>query len=98
MVRPRYTVIVQWSDEDNCYVVSLPEWGPYCKTHGDTYEEAAKNAQEALELLMEPEPGRVVSHPSPKLFHYPGADVVDVPESAVGPQPKQPQPAARQTA
>ena len=48
-----YTIIIQWSEEDNCYVVSLPEWGEFCHTHGDTYEEALKNAQEVLELLIE---------------------------------------------
>src|SRR2546421_499203 len=84
-VRPRYTVIIQWSDEDQVYVVSLPEWGPYAKTHGSTYAEAAANAQEVLELLMEPEPGRSEEpqHPAPRLFHYPGADVVDLPHDAV---------------
>ncbi|MBD2168730.1 type II toxin-antitoxin system HicB family antitoxin [Calothrix membranacea FACHB-236] len=49
----RYTIIIQWSDEDNCFVVSLPEWGEFCHTHGDTYEEALKNAQEVLEMLIE---------------------------------------------
>ncbi|OCQ95412.1 hypothetical protein BCD64_26075 [Nostoc sp. MBR 210] len=48
-----YTIIIQWSDEDDCFVVSLPEWGDYCHTHGDTYEEALKNAQEVLEMLIE---------------------------------------------
>ena len=48
-----YTIIIQWSDEDQCFVVSLPEWGELCHTHGDTYEEALKNAQEVLELLVE---------------------------------------------
>lgn len=48
-----YTIIIQWSDEDQCYVVSLPEWGDYCHTHGDTYEEALQNAREVLELLSE---------------------------------------------
>ncbi|MDP5018022.1 MAG: type II toxin-antitoxin system HicB family antitoxin, partial [Dolichospermum sp.] len=33
-------------------VVSLPEWGEFCHTHGDTYEEALKNAQEVLEMLI----------------------------------------------
>jgi antitoxin HicB len=49
----QYTIIIQWSKEDNCYVVSLPEWGEYCHTHGDTYEEALKNAQEVIEMLIE---------------------------------------------
>jgi len=72
----RYTVIIQWSDEDRAYVVSLPEWGPGAKTHGSTYEEAARNAQEVLELLMHDE--TVV--PEPQLFRYPGAVAVNLPE------------------
>jgi antitoxin HicB len=48
-----YTIIIQWSNEDECFVVSLPEWGEFCHTHGDTYEEAFKNAQEVLEMLVE---------------------------------------------
>lgn len=87
-VKPRYAVVIQWSDQDQCYVVSLPEWGPYAKTHGDTYEEAARNAQEVLELLMEDENGVPVDLPPPRLFHYPGADVVDLPDNAVGPSRK----------
>ncbi|MBD2774400.1 type II toxin-antitoxin system HicB family antitoxin [Iningainema tapete] len=49
----RYTITIQWSDEDKCFVVSLPEWGEFCHTHGDSYEEALKNAQEVLEMLIE---------------------------------------------
>ncbi len=49
----RYTILIQWSNEDQCHVVSLPEWGEFCHTHGDTYEQALKNAQEVLDLLIE---------------------------------------------
>ena len=48
-----YTIIIQWSQEDNCFVVSLPQWGEFCHTHGDTYQEALDNAQEVLEMLIE---------------------------------------------
>ena len=79
--KPKYSVVIQWSEEDDRYIVSLPEWGPYCSTHGNTYEEAARNAQEVLELLLDqtndPSPRPL---PDPKLFHYPGADVVDQPD------------------
>lgn len=49
-----YTVVIFWSDEDNCYLVRLPEF-PSQKyhTHGDSYEEALENAREVLELLVE---------------------------------------------
>ena len=51
----RYTMMIQWSDEDRAYVVSLPEWegrvfNPV--THGATYEEAAKNGLEVLEGVI----------------------------------------------
>ncbi len=64
----QYTIIIQWSEEDRCYVVSLPEWGEYCHTHGDTYEEALQNAQEVLELLTESTLDEGNPLPKPQLF------------------------------
>ena len=52
-MKSRYSILIQWSDEDQCYIVSFPEFGKYARTHGNTYEEAVKNAQEVLELLIE---------------------------------------------
>ena len=52
-MKSQYSILIQWSDEDQKYVVSLPEFGPYAHTHGDTYEDALKNGQEVLELLIE---------------------------------------------
>lgn len=64
----RYTIIIQWSDEDHCYVVTLPEWGEFCHTHGETREEALKNAQEVLELLVESALKQGELLPEPKTF------------------------------
>ena len=36
-----YSMIIQWSDEDNAYIVTVPEL-PGCQTHGETYEEAVQ--------------------------------------------------------
>lgn len=47
-----YSVIIQWSDEDQAFIAEVPEL-PGCSTHGDTYEEAIKNAQEVIELWLE---------------------------------------------
>jgi predicted RNase H-like HicB family nuclease len=47
-----YSMLIQWSDEDQVYVVTLPEFGG-CRTHGATYEKAAKKGHEVLALLME---------------------------------------------
>lgn len=51
----KYTIVIQWSDEDDCFVVFLPEFEDVMQpvTHGETYEEAFQNAQEVLELLVE---------------------------------------------
>ncbi|MEI1378168.1 type II toxin-antitoxin system HicB family antitoxin [Nostoc sp. UHCC 0926] len=61
-----YTIIIQWSDEDECFVVSLPEWGEFCHTHGETYDEALKNAQEVLEMLIESSLADGQTLPEPK--------------------------------
>ena len=52
-MKSHYTIIIQWSDEDECFVVRLPEWGELCHTHGSSYEEALNNAEAVLELLIE---------------------------------------------
>ncbi|MDA1049425.1 MAG: type II toxin-antitoxin system HicB family antitoxin [Planctomycetota bacterium] len=48
----RYRMLIEWSEEDQVFVVTLPEF-PCNRTHGATYEEAAKNGKEVLELLIE---------------------------------------------
>jgi predicted RNase H-like HicB family nuclease len=56
MMNYKYRVNVVWSDEDDCYLVELPEFSHPLQqyfTHGNTYEEAIANAQEVLELLIE---------------------------------------------
>ena len=47
-----YSMLIQWSDEDQAYLVTLPEWGDLAKTHGKTYEKAVKNGTIALDLLI----------------------------------------------
>ncbi len=66
--RPRYSMLIQWSDEDRVYIVSLPEWGDLIHTHGDTYEEAARMGNEVLEMLVDiaREEGRPL--PEPRVF------------------------------
>jgi len=48
----KYSILIQWSEADQAYVASLPEWGKYARTHGDTYESALENAREVLEDLV----------------------------------------------
>lgn len=61
----RYSILIQWSDEDQIYLASLPEFGPYARTHGNSYEDALKNAREVLELLIEDYRARNKPLPSP---------------------------------
>jgi predicted RNase H-like HicB family nuclease len=44
----RYSMVIEWSDEDQAYIVTVPEL-PGCKTHGYTYEEAVQQGQDAIE-------------------------------------------------
>ena len=57
MMHPlRWSMLIQWSDEDAAFLVTLPEWDDRVVnpvTHGDTYEEAVKNGHEVLEMLVE---------------------------------------------
>lgn len=45
-------MVLQWSDEDQCYVVTLPAW-QNARTHGATPEEAVRHAHEVLSLLID---------------------------------------------
>jgi predicted RNase H-like HicB family nuclease len=47
-----YSIHIQWSARDQAYLVTVPEL-PGCHTHGETYQEALKNALEVIELWIE---------------------------------------------
>ncbi len=48
----KYRINIVWSDENDCYLVGLPDFpGQQWRTHGDTYEEAFKNGLEVMEEL-----------------------------------------------
>lgn len=64
----RYSMIIQWSKKDNCFVVTLPEWGSLCQTYGDTYEEALKNAKEVLQLMIDSSLAEETSLPEADVF------------------------------
>jgi len=63
----RYSILIQWSDEDHKYIVTLPEFHNN-HTHGATYEAALKNAQEVLELLIKTYQDEGWPLPQPKTF------------------------------
>ena len=50
-----YSMFIQWSEEDQTYLVTLPEWADRVimpVTHGNTYSEAVQHGQEVLEMFM----------------------------------------------
>lgn len=44
--------MLQWSDEDRCYIATIPAW-QNAKTHGATLEEASRAALDVLALLIQ---------------------------------------------
>lgn len=67
----RYSMVVQWSDDDQAYLVTLPEWegrvfNPV--THGDSYEEAVKQGHEALSALIASAQAHNEPLPEPKVI------------------------------
>lgn len=65
---PRYSIIIQWSNEDQVYIVSLPEWGDLMHTHGETYEEALQRGRELIDLLIESRRAQGEALPEPRVF------------------------------
>jgi antitoxin HicB len=64
-----YSLVIEWSDEDQAYIVSFPEWGVRLHTHGDTYEEAVQKAQELLDLVIEDAVEDGTTMPVARRFH-----------------------------
>ncbi len=63
----RYSVIMEWDPVDEIYVVTVPEL-PGCMTHGATIEEAAKQAQDAIESWIDA--ARHWARPIPKPRYF----------------------------
>lgn len=62
-----YELIIDWSDDDQCYVVKVPDL-PGCMAHGKTRQQAVKMAEEAVELWIETAKEDGVSVPKPRSF------------------------------
>lgn len=60
-----YQMVVLWSREDGCYVVTLPAW-QNARTHGATLGEATRNAREVLEMLIDSARRHGESMPEPE--------------------------------
>jgi len=67
--RKIYNAIMQ-QEEDGGYIVSVPCL-PGCFSQGDTFEEAVKNIQEAIELYLEDEKSLIFDSRSKNEFMVP---------------------------
>ncbi|MFQ3577664.1 MAG: type II toxin-antitoxin system HicB family antitoxin [Verrucomicrobiia bacterium] len=48
----QYATKIYWSEEDGAFVAEVPALDG-CLAHGETYEEAVSNIQEAMKLWLE---------------------------------------------
>jgi len=63
----RYSMVIQWSDEDEAYIVSIPEFAGNF-THGETYEEAVERGRDLIESLKLWTQQDGKSLPEPQIF------------------------------
>ena len=61
-----YEMIVWWSDEDEAYVVDVPEL-PGCMAHGSDRQEAIQNAEDAIRFWLKTAKADVLKVPQPKV-------------------------------
>ena len=47
----RYSMTIEWSDEDQLYIVTVPEL-PGCRVHGKTYAEAVASGEIAIRVWV----------------------------------------------
>ena len=62
-------MLIEWSEEDQAYLVTLPEWADRVimpATHGSTYGKAVQHGQEVLEMLVNSAIRNGEPLPSPK--------------------------------
>ena len=66
----RYEMIVYWSEEDEAFIVEVPEL-PGCMADGPSYEAAVANAKVIIEewLQTAKEQGHAIPEPRGKLMY-----------------------------
>ena len=65
----RYSIIVQWSDEDQLFLVTIPEFADRVVmpcTHCKTREEAIHSGEEVIEMYLEAWEAEGESIPEPR--------------------------------
>ena len=65
----RYSMLIEWSDEDDAYVATVPEL-PGCKACGATRQEAVRGLQEAIVNWIDAAQANGQQIPQPNTFTY----------------------------
>jgi predicted RNase H-like HicB family nuclease len=68
-----FSMVIEWSDEDQAYIVSFPEWeaaGNIGHTHGDTYEEAVVKGHDMLDFMIQGAQEENELLPQPRVFAH----------------------------
>lgn len=70
MPRLRYEMIIYWSEEDQAYIVEVPEL-PGCMADGRSYQEAITNAETVIREWIEiaSDIGRPIPTPRGRLVY-----------------------------
>lgn len=68
MMKTNYSMLIQWSEIDRIFVVTIPEFVGRVSmpcTHGDTREEAVQHGLEVIETFLEiwEEEGKSIPEP-----------------------------------
>ena len=68
MPKPKYEVIIYWSEEDQAFIAEVPEL-PGCAGDGKTYREALANVEVVIDEWIETatELGRHIPQPKGRL-------------------------------
>lgn len=73
MTAHRYHINVYWSDEDGCWIATVPDLRP-CSAHGDTPWQAVTEVEVAIELWLDWARDKGVSIPEPTYRPAPPAE------------------------
>ena len=61
----RYAMVIEWSDEDQVFIVTVPDLQG-CRTHGATRDEAARMGEEAIATWLASDAKWGVASPEPR--------------------------------
>jgi len=67
----QYSMVVQWSDEDQLFLVTIPEFSQLVVmpcTHGKSRSEAIKNGEDVIEMYLDSWQSEGISIPKPSLL------------------------------